>query len=316
MPNLPLPLGGTALSGGDLPVSDASSVLAVFPDFLKSSDPAPVRDAIVAALVAMFTSYQDLAAYCAAQSDVLRATGTYLDGLLNDRGVRRQVGENDDDYRARGLAFQQVVTPAAIVAAANSILAPVSNVEAQCFDATLDRAFLGGEIGFGTVIGTRSFPGFAPHYLDRLYPDDEATNGVARDNCDPGGMWLFSDLFGRYFVLRIPDIATLDSVLQLCYAGVRLDPSDALVPELGGATPASSAAIPSGYLASSLGGTGLFLGDGSNSSGAEADGSVATFMFATSTDSARVYQLIANTVERIKGHSMRWKLYVDPNLTS
>jgi len=321
MPLLPLPPGGAAISGGDLPVVDSSDVLKVFPDFLKSGDSAPVRDALIAAMVAMFLTYQDFAAFAAAQSDVLRATGIYLDGLLEDRGIKRQPGEIDDDYRARGLAFQAVVTPAAILAAVNAILAPVSNVQCQYFEAGLDRAFLGSDWIIFPILPAphdrgKAFVGTTPQYVDRLYAYDVATNGAARANSDPGGMWLFSDCIGRYFVLRVPDLASLDRILQLAYSGALLSVDDTLPPELGGATPSTFPTPPVGSLSPNLGGQGLFLGNGSNTSGAEADGSVATFMYSSSTSSYQIYQLIANTVERLKGQSIRWMLYVDPNLTS
>jgi hypothetical protein len=316
MPSLPLPTSGADLSGGDLPVSSVDDVLGIWPSSLKTPDPAPIRDAVLAAIAAMFAGqgyalgYQDLAAYCAAQSDVLRATGIYLDGLFEDRDIRRQVGETDADYRTRGLAFQVVVTTDAIVAAVNSILAPASDKECQVFDATLDRAFL-----FSTDMPRPfSAPGVQPQYLDRLYHEDLAVNGVARDNAEPGGMWVFSDAIGRYFVVRIPDLAPIDALLQLCYSGTKLDPGDKTVPELGGATPSSSPQPPPGYLSAAIGGTGLYTGDGTNAAGSEADGSVATFLYSNTTDSSRVYETIVNTIERIKGHSIRWMLYVDPSL--
>ena len=81
MPSLPLPPGVSQL-GGALPFSSTDDVLAILPAFLKPSDPAPVRDAVVAAILAMAIAYQERAGYAAAQSDVLRAVDTYLAELL------------------------------------------------------------------------------------------------------------------------------------------------------------------------------------------------------------------------------------------
>jgi hypothetical protein len=86
------------------------------------------------------------------------------------------------------------------------------------------------------------------------------------------------------------------------------------VPELGGATQPSNIAVPQGSLGPTIGGTGLFVSNGSNTSGSEADGSVATFLFSNTTDSFAVYQNIVNTVERLRGQSIRWSVIVDPSL--
>src|SRR5579883_2421506 len=117
MPSLPAP---TPLipAAGDLVVSDSSDVLAVLPSFVRASDSAPVRDAIAAGLAAILRRHQELAGYASAQSDLLRATGLYLQGLCEDRGVFAQPGERDEDLRARALTTPDLVTPEAILAVA------------------------------------------------------------------------------------------------------------------------------------------------------------------------------------------------------
>ena len=310
MPLLPLPPGGTSISGGDIPVSSDDDVLAEYPYALRSkSDPTPVRDAIVSLIAATFLAYQDAAAYAAAQSDPLRATDLYLDGLLSDHGFERQAGESDSNYLARFLAGLAVVTPAAILGAVNSLTGPLTTSKAQYFEAALDRMFLSD----GTATW-HSFVGVTPQYQDRLYHDDLGVNGVERLQSDPGTNYLFSDAYGRYFVLRVPDLAPIDQFIQMVYNGQKLDPSDSAVPELGGGQPSYTPPLGPGELPNSLGGVGLYLADGSNTSGAEADGSVATFLVTSTTDSVATYATIANTVERIRGQSIRWAMIVDSTL--
>jgi len=186
---------GLIVTRGDVPVTEDADVLAVLPFFARGSDPAPIRDALVAAIRVILTTYQDAAAYAASQSDVLSATGPYLDALLGPT-TKRNVNEEDEDYRARGLSLQDVVTPAAIVAAVNSIIAPTT---CTYLEPSLDRMFLGD----GTQVW-HSFVGAAPQYLDRYYPNDAAANGgIVRPNVDPGLGYLFSDGNGRIFILRI-----------------------------------------------------------------------------------------------------------------
>ena len=309
MPQLPLPAWAVIPAGGDLPVSTVADVLAVYPTELQGQDPAPVRDALLAGLTRLLLRHQELSGYAAAQSDPGRATDTYEDGLFDDRGVFRVRGEGDEPFRARGLAVPGQVTRADILAVVNTLLAPVTSTPAQVFEPSLDRLF----ISDGTA-AWHSFIGASPQYQDRLLPDDLALNGFSRAQSDPGKTWVFGDAVGRHFFVRVPDIAGIDQNLQLVYSGALLAVTDALVPELGGATPAYTGTLLPGQVSPSAGGQGLFVADGSNASGSEADGTVTTFLFSNTTDSLTTYQAIVGAVERIRGHSIRWTLYVDSSL--
>jgi hypothetical protein len=206
------------------------------------------------------------------------------------------------------LTTPDLVTPAAILAVANALLTPWTTSVAQYLESALDRLFLSD----GTATW-HSFVGASPSYPDRLYPDDAAQNdGFVRPQSDPGAAWVFGDEIGRYFLLRIPEVAPVD--VTLVYNGTLLAPTDASVPELGGGDATSYPALGPGQLPPTSGGDGLFVGDGSNTSGAEADGSVATFLFPPLSDPLSVYQQLASAIERIKGQSIRWALLVDPTL--
>ena len=283
MPALPLTLPAP-IDGGDLPVSSSADVLAVLPSRVAAdveAGRAPVLAAIVEALTAEQEAYQLAASYAAAQADVTRATGLYLDGLLGDRGVPRVAVEAGDDeaYRKRALRAPQVVTPTLLLAAVNEILAPYTTIKAQLFEGVLDRMFLGA--------GTRPYAfltqanAIDPAYDDRFYPD--------REGSSPGGARVFSDSRnGRLFVLRLP-------VLGGVQTGFVLDgsePKDETTPAGGTQTA-----------------TGFFLGAGTNSDAASYPG--------TGGQTARtVYQSIANTVRILKGQGVRFRLFSDSRLTA
>ena len=295
-------------SAGDLPVESSDDVLAALPAFVRATDSAPVRDAIAAGLSAILKRHQLLSAYGAAQSDLLRATGLYLEGLCEDQGIFKQAGEDQEALRARALTTPDLVTPEAILAAANGILAPWTRGHAQYMESGLDRMF----VSDGTA-DWHSFVGAAPSYPDRLYPDDAARNGGAvRAQSDPGGAWIFGDNIGRFFILRVPVVANVD--VSLVYSGAKIASADVDAPERGGAEPAAYPPLTMGDLPPASGGRGLFIADGSDALGAESDGSVATFMFAPLSDPLSVYQAVATAVERIKGHSIRWALVADARL--
>lgn len=281
MPTLPLPGGGGALSGGDLPVTSEQDVLAALPLFLRPNDSAPVRDALIAALTAMFIGYQDKAAYAAAQADKTRATGTYLRGFAEELKTYAKSGESDDALRQRILATPGLVTPPAILAAANAILAPYTSVHAQFFESYGDgwyvRAASATPAWHSYV--WKSTTSRSPTYPDRLYPDDVGTDGLVRPDSNPGGARVFKDTVGRLFVLRVPDLSPLDA--QIAAVSADQDVSSARA----------------------------FIGKGTSSSNT-------TYFRAVSATALSVYQSIANTVERIRGSSIRWTLLVDPKLTS
>lgn len=260
-------------SGGDLPVSSVEDVLAVYPADLRAIEEAPVRDAVAEAQTAMFLGHQERADYAAAQSDATRATGPYLHGLGSDRGIFAQEGEDEEVYRTRIFASPDVVTPNAILDATNAILAPYTDSRAKTFDSITDRLFLSD--------GTASWHSFIfdgevdvnPQYQDRRYE--------LREGSGPGGAWVFDDSYGRYFVLRVPDLTGITAFAAYTFNG-------------------NTAADA---------GTHLFLSDGT-----VGDGAVGAFLYQGANEALSIYQSIVNTVQRIKGHGVRWKLIVEPKL--
>jgi hypothetical protein len=259
------------------PVVSTADVLAVLPAFVRLSDSADVRDAIVAGLTAILLRYQALSGYSASQCDIATAEGIYLDGLCEDRDVYRQAGEADDPLRARALTTPDLVTPTAILAAANTILAKYTPIQAEYAESVLDRWY----VQDGTA-RWHSFIGANPQYLRRLYADDAAANGGAvRPNARIGGAWTFGDRLGRYFILRVPVLTGLADA----HAFVLRGPG------------------------------GTFMGDGKNAGGLEAKGSLGLFVYQNPSTALTVYGAIASAINRIKGHSIRWQLIADSRLT-
>ncbi len=275
MPTLPAPLPFVP-GGGELPVNDADDVRAVYPRNLRGpAENAPVREAIVEGQLATQLAYQERSAYAAAQADPTRATGIYLDGHAGDRGIFRQEDEDDESLRARMLAVPDIVTPAAIIAAVNAILAPYTSIECQYFESILDRWFVRSSAG---LHDWRAFVGANPSYASRLYDQ--------RQNSKPGGAWVFDGCVGRYFVVRVPILNA---------TGVRR------MWAFDGSVNLAALANPDG----------AWINDGSNVGGTEATGSVATFIGFGAKTALEVYQAIANSVNAIKGHGVRWQLIAD-----
>ncbi len=257
-------------------VTDAD-VLAVLPAFVRRSDSAPVRDALASALVHILPRYRKLSGYAAQQCDITRATGIYLESLCAERGVFKQTGETDDQLRARALTAPDLVTPAAILAAANTILALYTSGRAQYAESILDRWF----VHDGSA-GWHSFVGAQPQYLARLYPADAIANGgLVRPSSELGGAWAFSDQVGRFFVLRVPVLTGLAQA-HAFVAADQAAPEDAR----------------------------SFVGDGSTKA------SAGMFVYASPSTALAAYQAIANAVNRIRAHSVRWLLIADPKLGS
>jgi hypothetical protein len=287
MPTLPLPTGGTLPAGGDLPVVDSDDVLARFPALVNRKDSAPVRDGLVAALTQVMLTYQERAGFALAQADVLDAIGDALVEIGSKRGVFRAPGESDFDYRTRILTIPSMVTPAAILAAADAILAPYTTVKSQYSESISDRWYLGKHTSpraWHSYVwqGTTSR---APSYPDRFYKDDAAANaGEYRAQSDPGGARLFRDPHGRRFTLRIPVLRGISEA----GAFVRIDP-----------------AITPGHFAG-----GMFLYQHATVSVAEN-----TFVRRSSASAHSIVEAIVNVINRIKGHGVRWILEADPKLT-
>jgi hypothetical protein len=257
-------------------VTDAD-VLAVLPAFVRRSDSAPVRDALASALVHVLRAYRKLSGYAAQQCDITRATGIYLESLCAEHGIFKQGGETDDQLRVRALTTPDLVTPAAILAAANTVLALYTAGRAQYAESAQDRWF----VHDGTA-GWHSFIGAQPQYFARLYPADAAANGgFVRPSSEIGGAWVFGDACGRFFVLRVPVLTGLADA-HAFVAADQTAPPDAR----------------------------SFVGDGSSKA------SAAMFVYVSPSTALAAYQAIANAVNRIRAHSVRWMLLADPKLGS
>jgi hypothetical protein len=287
MPDLPL-YGSTPLAGGSLPVRSRLDVLALLPPEVRNSASAPVRDALTAALTAILQEYQRRSSRGAALADILRATGTHLEGLARDHDVFKQPGESDEALRARVLSLADLVTPDAIVEAVNAILEPHTPLRCRYFESELDQWFVtDGMAAFDSFVFNGSAAA-SPYYPDRLYPDDSATNGgVSLPNREALGAWVFSDSVGRHFLLRIPPLEAVDDDGSYCLDAAVTSAEDAM----------------------------MFIADGSDTSGAESDGTVTSFIYTDQVLSDELYAAIVSVVELLKGQGIRWSAHVDPLLT-
>lgn len=59
---------------------------------------------------------------------------------------------------------------------------------------------------------------------------------------------------------------------------------------------------------------GIFIGDGSDTAGAESDASVAFSVFVNPKTADELYKMVVGVVETIKGQGITWTLHVDPSL--
>lgn len=274
MPTLPFTL--PAQLSVDAAVCSADDHVQAMPAAYRNEEH-PVLEDLAAAHAAMHAAYQARADYAAAQSDVLRATGKHLDGLGEDRQVPRAEGELDDAYRSRIVSWTNTVSPRAIIAAVNEILAPLTTGKAQWCESLTDAWFVTD--GSAEAAGMHSFVGdglsnVCPRYPDRGYEDDASINsGRYEPQLSPGGALAFADTIGRHFLLRIPQLNDADAPRLFATSG-----------------------DDSGQL-------GMFVSDGSGPG----------FAFASNSYllSIEAYQAIADTVQRIKGHGIRFSMVVD-----
>ena len=174
-------------------------------------------------------------------------------------------------------SVQKVVTPQAILEAADALLAPYTTIKCQYFESVLDRWFLTGAVSVW-----RSYIGASPDYPDRYYD--------SRPQSSPGGAWTFADNGGRYFVLRVPVIDSLNGAHMFLFDGTVLPG-----PENGHAEAA-------------------WIADGSDTGGTESTGVTATFVSVGGGAALDIYQSVADAVNSIIPAGVRWQLYADPDL--
>lgn len=274
MPSYPLD-DGTPVDVGDLPVVTAEDVRALLPPEYLQKDDAPVRDALIAAQAAMHVTWHDRIAYAVQQSDFLRATEQYLLEQARDRGFAPGANESEEDFRSRVIADPKLVTRVGIAEAINAILTRIDG-EPTCevSESILDRWYVRST---SDTEGWRSFVGRNPNYPDRLYADAGLPPEQTRKFAEPGGARVFFNAVGRMLVIRVPDLGVLD--------GLR------------------------GFVASVGREDGFFVraaGSGSEEQGA--------FLAKDATTGLAIYTSIANTVNSIKGHSVRWVIFIDARL--
>lgn len=283
MPYLPLPPGDVPIAGGALPVSSTDDVESVEDGLVKGPETATVRDALREGQVAMFAEYQRRSTTAAGQGDPARATDTLLLGHGADRGFSRQDGETEAAFQERISRPLEVVTPDAIIAIANAILAPYTSAGCRYFESILDRGY--------TNDGTPSWHAYtrndddtlnpAATYPSRLYPDDEAANGAVIADREPLGFFTFADGGGRFFVLRVPFLGGVGNSFTSDGSNAPTDPAETKTMAFW--TQNGTSEVISTV---SSGGSAL-----------------------------SVYQAIADAVNRAVGHSIRWQLIADASLS-
>jgi hypothetical protein len=260
------------------PVYTIDDVLAIVPTFLHPDDPAPVRDGIFAGLLALCAEISDWGEYAAAQADVLRATGNYEDAIGAERENFR-TGNDDTAYRSLLLSPPAVVTPAAILATVNAVLAPYTNLQAAYFEANSDRAFAYQDADPAQAPRAYAYQDTSqpqtPDYFDRLYASEAAQNvGFFCPGREPGNARVFQDDIGRYFVLRVPDLSSINAQDTPVYQELPANADD------------------------------FFVGTG-------AAGSWTSYVLQNAVTAATLYAAVINVVLRLNGQSIRFALFVD-----
>lgn len=283
MPTLPLPAGGAALNGGDLPVSSGADVLSQMADTHRLPVTAPVRDALNEADACIHVAYQDEVASLIAQQDARTASGDALRKIASEHGITPAQNESDSALRLRIFGTIKVVAPQAIVDVVNALLAPYTTVQCQLVEPEMDGMF----ITDGTAAYDGAFinnPGSysSPSYPDRFYPDDAALNGGFKlTNNDPMTA-IVANGKPRTFHLILPELSATDADFMFVI--------DDMSPT--GAT------------------EGLFLFDGAQDTLADVGSN--NFAFNTAFLSDEVYNQIVAAVDSMKGQGMTWSAYVDP----
>lgn len=259
---------------GDVPIRTPADVVALWPPEVRRAETAPKRDAMAEALTEAFLQYQHAASYAAAQSDPTRATDEYLASFAVEVGIFPQENEDDEAIRDRLFATPDVVTPAAILDTANAALAPYTDGEAQLCESILDAWYVFDD---DTANVCHSFVGDGTYDCVPLYVDRRYEHRPGRS---PTGALAFNDREGRMFVLRIPDVGAAASL-------------------------AAYAQDSAGDSAEAV----MYVGDGTSTTGYGA-----SYAFTSAAAEQAVYTAVANAMDRIAGHGVRWELWVDPKL--
>lgn len=300
MPNQILPDNPTALANDALTFLTDDEIQKLLPAYIRQSDDAPIRDALTAALRIMAGAYQDVVSYAAQQSDIIYATDTFLESKGNEKGIPKHANEDIEAYRTRILGLQACVTPEAICAAVDAIIAPLT---CSYIEPDLDQFFAGPDTDDANWA---CFVDVSPQYFDRLYADGyiwAAQFGLSKphtSNLPPAGYYDNQD--GRFFVLFVPDLAGLDNSINIQYNGTKLDPSNPAVPELGGVNFPVTQYDGEGASAA-YGGVGIFP-----MSPGLTHPENRQFLFSAVNSTNDTYAKIVDIVERLKAGGFRWMM--------
>lgn len=156
-----------------LSAAEPGDPIEVLPVRYKVTD-APVLDALSGALQAHTAAHDDASGYAAAQSDTLRATGRYLDGVCEDDGQVRGPNESDESFRSRVLSWTGVATRNALAESVNASLATLTDGEAVLLDPILDGWYVDDGSSVWSSHVWNASGGGCPNYPDQLY--DQRSN--------------------------------------------------------------------------------------------------------------------------------------------
>lgn len=167
MPQLPI-TQSVALWAPTPTAQSAADILAPMPEKYRSGEK-PVTQAIASTLAAYTAAHDEAVEYAAAQSDLTRAIGRYLDGKAEDHGFARIPGEKDEDYRTRILKWKPTGTREAVANALNAVLEKYSDSNAVLLDPVLDGWYVeDGTASWSSHVWDNNGGG-TPNYPDRLY---------------------------------------------------------------------------------------------------------------------------------------------------
>lgn len=167
MPQLPI-TQSVSLWAPTPTAQSADDVLAPMPEKYRQEDQ-PVTRALASALAAYTAAHDEATEYAAAQSDLLRATGKYLDGKAQDHGFVRAQSESDDNFRERILTWKPIGTREAIASAIDAAVAQYSAGTAVLLDPILDGWYVeDGSAAWSSHVWTEAGGG-VQNYPDQLY---------------------------------------------------------------------------------------------------------------------------------------------------
>ena len=261
-----------------LTVATVQDVLNLVPDdFWPTEDvDQPVLEALAECLLALALAYQWYSGTCAAQCDVDRAEGESLRALARDRSATQAPGEDQEAFRDRFLAIAEVASLKAIRDTANALLAPWTDRTCRVVESKLDGLYIrtrAMSIGTGGAVNDAYWNSFIG--AQATYPsrgyEDDAVVVAAHD--------------GRY----VPGRGGIGAHVFSRTAARRFA---LLLPELSGLGQAPMR--PAGTNTAD----GFHVG-------------LDAFIYPSGATALTIYRAIADAVNRIVGHSVRYSLFAD-----